>query len=227
MSKERPSNTELDPHVLSAYTQTFINRRDLYHIQLPNGTYAAVNKSLSDNMVAAHLKGYITIGAYALDTHGWAKWLCLDSDDNQYWQRLVNLASDLGRTSVPCYLEPSRRGGHLWLFTDPIPGFQIRRFGKQLLSEHEIPLKKRKQSGIELYPKQDKSLTGPGSLVRLPLGVHRLAGRRYHFITPDGAPLAPSVREQLAIYDVPQKLDSKIARRSVDNEKRYEKNLQS
>jgi hypothetical protein len=206
MSKERPNRAELDPHVLSAYIDTFINRRDLYHIQLPNGTYAAVNKSLTDNMVAAHLKGYITIGAYSLDTNGWAKWLCLDSDDEQYWQRLVNLASELDSLSVPSYLEPSRRGGHLWLFTDPIPGFQIRRFGKQLLSEHELPLKKRKQLGIELYPKQDKPITGPGSLVRLPLGVHRLSGRRYHFITPLGAPLAPSIREQLAILGNPNRV---------------------
>jgi hypothetical protein len=37
--------------------------------------------------------------------------------------------------------------------------------------------------GVELYPKQDAlSGAGYGSLMRVPLGVHRLTGRRYPFV---------------------------------------------
>jgi hypothetical protein len=34
---------------------------------------------------------------------------------------------------------------------------------------------------MEFYPKQDES-KGYGSLIRLPLGVHRKSGQRYHFV---------------------------------------------
>jgi hypothetical protein len=182
---------------VAAYAATFVSRRDLYPIQLGNGSYVSVKKELTDSMVAAHIKGYITIGAYALDRSGWAKWICFDADDEERWQGLVGLAHKLDIVSVTPYLEPSRRGGHLWLFAPMIPGFQIRRFGKQLLAEHEL-------TGIEIYPRQDKPVTGPGSCVRLPLGVHRITGRRYHFINLDGTPLAPTIRGQIELLTHPQ-----------------------
>jgi hypothetical protein len=206
MPTERLRPTEIDPQILTAYAATFISRRDLYPIQLPNGTYISVYKELTDSMVAAHLKGYITIGAYALDRSGWSKWVCFDADDNVGWQGLLNMASGLTRRDLSPYLEPSRRGGHLWLFTDPIPGFQTRRFAKQLLSEYKLPLAKKGVSSIEIYPKQDKPKDGPGSCVRLPLGIHKLTGKRYHFIDLNGDPIAPTVRDQLAILSHPQRV---------------------
>src|SRR5690606_1774392 len=63
---------------------------------------------------------------------------------------------------------------------------------------------------IELYPKQDELKTGPGSLVRLPFGIHRLTNKRYFFITPDGAPLAPSVREQMALLHAPRRVKPEL-----------------
>jgi hypothetical protein len=206
MSRERKIGTELDQNVLSAYTNTFISRRDLYPIQLPNGTYISVHKELTGSMVAAHIKGHITIGAYALDRAGWAKWICFDADEEEYWRGLKSLANDLMDTSLVPYLEPSRRGGHLWLFTPTIPGFQVRRFGKQLLSGQGLAERKGRLPGIEIYPKQDRPITGPGSCVRLPLGIHKLSGKRYHFVTLDGAPLAPTIREQIAILGNPERV---------------------
>src|SRR5579859_3886259 len=171
MPKERQPHTELDQTAISAYAATFVNRHDKYPVQLDNGTYISVEKELTDMIIAAHLKGYITIGAYALDRNGWAKWLCFDADDEKRWKGLLRLARSLEKAVVVPYLELSRRGGHLWLFTPSIPGFQARRFGKQLLAECKL-------KGIELYPKQDRPGTGPGSLVRLPLGIHKITGKR-------------------------------------------------
>src|SRR5438105_10137119 len=98
---------------------------------------------------------------------------------------------------MTAYRELSRRGGHLWLFPPPTTGTDIRRFAKQLLIQHKIPEKRGNAPGIEIYPKQDVLVTGPGSLVRLPLGIHRVTSKRYSFITADGKPLAPTVREQM------------------------------
>ena len=57
---------------------------------------------------------------------------------------------------------------------------------------------------MELFPKQDRLTNGPGSLVRMPFGVHRLTGRRYGFYTPDGVLLAPTVREQICVLGTPE-----------------------
>ncbi len=204
MGVEHQPKSELDQKLVAAYTATFIPRDDLYPLQLPDGSYTQIRRQLYPDLVAAHLKGFITIGAYALDQQNHAKWLCFDADDGLSWYGLVALARQLHEQHVPTYLEPSRRGGHLWLFTTPLPGLDIRRFGKQLLIEHNLPMKQGKQPGIELYPRQDELHTGPGSFVRLPLGKHRLTNRRYHFVTLSGEPLAPTVREQIALLAAPE-----------------------
>ncbi len=197
MPRERESYHELDPSLLAAYMAAFIPRTDVYPLQLEDGRYAAIKRTLYPDLVVAHLKGFITIGAYALDTQNQAKWLCFDADDEERWQKLLRLSASLADQNIPSYREPSRRGGHLWLFFAPLSGSDTRRFGKQLLADHQI-------EHVELYPKQDELRTGTGSFVRLPLGKHRLTGRRYHFVTQTGEPLAPTIREQIAILTNPQ-----------------------
>jgi hypothetical protein len=41
--------------------------------------------------------------------------------------------------------------------------------------------------GVEPYPKHDQLAGGPGSLIRMPFGVHRLTGRRCGFYTAGGS----------------------------------------
>lgn len=196
---EHKPKLELETTAVEKFADTFLSRRDIYPRQTDNGSYFVVEKPLHSGVVISHLRGSITIGAYALSTENQAKWLCFDADSPERWQQLTELAQDLSSQSITPYLEASRRGGHLWLFTQPLAGADIRRFGKQLLTEHNI-------SEVELYPKQDKLVTGTGSLVRLPLGVHRITQRRYHFITLEGSPLAPTIREQLAILGSPERV---------------------
>jgi hypothetical protein len=140
-----------------------------------------------------HIRGVITLGAYALNEESVAYWLCLDANDEEQWIGLKQLAHDFEAEGMTVYLEQSRRGGHCWLFTPPLPGKTIRQFGKQLIRSHNLDAK------IELSPKQDELKEGVGSLVRLPLGVHQRVKKRFYFITPDSEPLAPSIREQMAI----------------------------
>ena len=197
MPHEQEPYHELNSSLITAYTATFIPRTDVYPLQLGNGRYVSIKRTLYPDLVAAHLKGLITIGAYALDTQSQAKWLCLDSDDELHWKDLLRLSTSLAAQSVPSYLEPSRRGGHLWLFFAPLSGRDTRRLGKQLLADHGI-------TQVEIYPKQDELHAGTGSFVRLPLGRHRLTGRRHHFITLTGEPLAPTIRQQIAVLTQPQ-----------------------
>jgi hypothetical protein len=84
-------------------------------------------------------------------------------------------------------------------FSAHISGQQARGFAKAITAKADI-------DRIEIYPLQSRLVDGPGSLIRAPFGYHRkvhIAGRpgkRYHFRALDtGAPLAPTIRDQIAI----------------------------
>jgi hypothetical protein len=200
--KERPPRTEISTELLRAFGQVFLNRTDVYPLQQPKGHYSAVRKPLTTPLVLGHLKGHITIGAYALSVDSRAKWICFDADDDPQWAVLLQLAKQLEAQSVLPYRERSRRGGHLWLFfPTAVPGGLARRFGRQLLAEQDV-----NENSIELYPKQDEHHTGAkavGSFVRLPLGVHRKSGMRYPFVDAQGQYFASPLEQQLRLLASP------------------------
>jgi hypothetical protein len=57
---------------------------------------------------------------------------------------------------------------------------------------------------VELFPKQDELAEGPGSLLRMPFGVHRLTKKRYGFHDLESLPLASTIREQIELFSEPQ-----------------------
>jgi hypothetical protein len=198
-ARERLFRSELEPDLVAGFGRTFINRFDRYPLQLPNGKYVTVDEPLTMPMIEAHIRGTRTIGAYALDAQSTAKWICFDADDGLSWYGLRALHTFLADKQMPSYLETSRRGGHLWLFLEPMSGKDARRFGKHLLAEHHLIT-------VELYPKQDKLRTGPGSLVRLPLGVHRKNSRRYFFISSSDTSIIPNIDHQLHMLSTPERV---------------------
>lgn len=200
LSPEHTERVELESRVVEGFSATFLQRHDCYPRQLPQGSYVCVKQPLTTRLLHDHLLGKVTLGAYALNTQSMAQWLCLDADAETQWAELLKLAGFLATEGVAAYLETSRRGGHLWLFTPPLTGSDIRRFGKQLVAAYSL------SPSLELYPKQDQLKTGPGSLVRLPLGVHRKSSKRYPFIQLDGTPLAPTIREQVALLGNPHRV---------------------
>jgi hypothetical protein len=198
---------KLSSELVKAYAMAFISRRDMYPMQIDDGSYVCVRRPLRLNMVQSHLTGHwdekkpFTLGAYALASDNTAKWLCLDADDDDEWQQAWTLAQSLRKQSIPTYAEPSRRGGHLWFFfQSPTLGHEARAFGKYLLNSHNIP------ASLEIYPKQDQLGDGPGSLVRLPLGVHRKSDKVYHFVDLNGQPLAPRISDQIRILSNPDRV---------------------
>jgi hypothetical protein len=190
---------EVDTSLLAAFQATFMPRTDLYPVQQADGKYHTIHHPLLSHHLLDHLSGKLTLGAYALNTASLANWIVLDADTQAYWTGLLALADGLAQHGITAYREPSRRGGHLWLFTLPLPGMFARRFANQLLHEHHL-------EGVEVYPKQDQLVTGCGSLVRLPFGVHRLTGKVYSFIQSDGQPLAPTIRDQMRLLASPARL---------------------
>jgi len=197
-----PSPETLNP-LVDILASQFINRWDVYPKQLVDGTYVTIHEPLTRELLLAHLRGEATLGTYLLDEYSLGHFLVLDADSEPNWRRLRAIQEALGEAGVKGYLERSRRGGHLWLFTDePLPGSDLRRFGQGVLASFA--------AHMEIYPKQDALQTGPGSLIRLPFGIHRLSQRRYGFVTSDGDPLALRWSEQLQQFQQPQTVPKRL-----------------
>ena len=195
VGKEQQPNPEQLSNLARILDDVFIQRHDLYARQLDNGRYVCVREALTQAHLEAHLRGDITLGTYLLDVESNGRFLVLDADDDPDWRRLRGVSKVLENMDTESYLERSRRGGHLWLFFEQaLPGREIREFGQGLLTHFNI-------DSVELFPKQNQLKTGPGSLVRLPFGVHRRTGKRYGFYDTQRRPLAPALSWQIMVLE--------------------------
>jgi hypothetical protein len=184
--------------------KAFIQRDDMFASQLEDGRYVAIKEPLTERHLVLHLQSHITLGTYMMAHDSTTRLMALDADGENGLVDLAELSYELETEGIPSYLETSRRGGHLWFFFErPHKGIQVRAFGKGVLNAHTI-------EGVELYPKQDRLHGGPGSLVKLPFGIHRRSGQRYPFIHRDGAWIAPTVREQIRILSAPETVPEAI-----------------
>ena len=184
---------------LEQYMTLCVGRRDDYAVQRASGRYVRVGRALTPEIVRAHLKGCHTIGTYVIDEHGACRFAVLDADSDDGLSMLAGVQACLAAAGILSYLEASRRGGHLWVFLlHTVPASLLRHW---LLPY--VP------AGIECYPKQDQA-SGYGSLIRLPLGIHRRTCRRYPFVTwtEHGAvPVASSVHDTLAWLSTVRRVD--------------------
>src|SRR3984885_4552795 len=111
------------------FMRLFVNRR-AYAIQaerpLPNGSvpyYPARDwktkepKPLDEGVVRMHLNGDITINLYAINPETQrSKWVAIDGDFQGAIEALFKLQWELKKDGVEAAIEPSSRGGHLWIF---------------------------------------------------------------------------------------------------------------
>jgi len=180
----------ISPEVLSCYARLFVGRRNDYAVQQEDGRYRRAGRSLTYTLLEEHLLGVQTLGTYVIDEQGTCRFAVLDADQADGITVLVGVQERLHQDGIPSYLEASRRGCHLWVFCDRlVKASHLRRW---LLPSCPA-------WNVEFYPKQDESQAGYGSLIRLPLGLHRLSGRRYNFFTlqPDDPPRRVPVARSL------------------------------
>lgn len=177
----------MDAAMVAAFAALFIHNADHYAVQQRNGSYWHVPEPLTLALVAAHLSGRITLGTYVLDRASCCRFAVFDADSEDGLEKLAVLQQWLAMRDVSSLLETSRRGGHLWVhFTEATPAAQVRAWLWPLASEY----------GTELYPKQDRlNVGGSGSLIRLPLGVHRKSRGWYPFVADAGDGLLMPVGE--------------------------------
>ena len=177
------------PDLLDAWRQLWVNRSQPYALQQADGTYRWVRRMLTDELLRAHLAGDTTLALSSTDARGWCRWLCLDADAPDALPQLLALRSALADHDLPGLVEASRRGGHLWiLLEDPVPAAEARWTVVEALE----PIRAAREIAVpscELYPTASVPDT-LGHPVRLPLGIHRLTGRRYALFDERGYPCA-------------------------------------
>lgn len=157
----------------------------------PNQAFLPV----TDEEIAAHLRGRHTIGVYPLLPDGTCRFVAADFD-KAAWRRDAGAFLDACRSrGVPAALERSRsgNGGHVWIFfAEPVSAALARRLGSHLLTE---AMARHPDIGFGSYdrffPSQDTVPEGGfGNLIALPLqGGPRASGNSV-FLDADFEPHA-------------------------------------
>ncbi len=160
-----------DLNTIRNFGRVFFNRTDEYALQTPEGSYYLVKRQVTQRLIMSHLRGRLTLATYVLGKDDTSKFAVLDVDNDERRQTLIRIHREL---PLPSYLEASRRGGHLWFFfAEPVDGAVAKAFGMEIAQRFDLE--------AEVFPKQASS-EGPGSCIRLPLGIHRKTGDRYPFL---------------------------------------------
>src|SRR6516165_5339957 len=129
---------------------------------------------LTTDVLAAHLKGDVHVGAYPLLDRDRCWWLAADFDGQDALTEALMYVKAGRAFGVPVALEVSRSGVgmHAWVFfTAPVPAETARRLGTGLLREAmAIRGKVNLASYDRLFPSQDLlPAGGVGNLIALPL----------------------------------------------------------
>lgn len=150
---------------------------------------------LTDEAIARHLAGKVTLGAYLLAADNTCKAGVIDCDINKdadpdanrpRCRELVRLVYRTCRgMDLSALLEDSgNKGYHLWtFFSEPMPAGQVQRMGRLIVAR---ALEEQEFSGIhaEVFPKQGEK-DHFGNLIKVPLSLHLKTGRRCLFLDPE------------------------------------------
>lgn len=185
--------------------------------------FSPVGHPLGETEIRQHLEGKETLGLYLMTEENRVYVSVIDVDVSQKAlleyakdkERLIELqglahqdaaglASICDDLRIPVALEDSGyKGRHLWFFfASPVEAKTARQLLKFIGDRGGQP-----PGGIhrETFPASDKLRgRGPGSLIKLPLGIHRRTNRRCLFLGRDGQPLPDQMAALSQITPVSQ-----------------------
>lgn len=160
--------------IVETIEDLFVNRTDTYSTQNSDGSYKREDESLLPEYIGEHLDGKRTIGVYQFSKEEKVKWVCFDYDgpdlevEKKKAISLYNHIRSIGVESV--LLEFSgKKGYHIWVFCQPIDGYSAKYWADEVAKE---------STPHEVFPKQEKIEGKFGNLVKLPLGIHKVSGKR-------------------------------------------------
>lgn len=171
--------------------------------------YSPVQEPFTPHVAQKHLNGELTAGIYPVRMDNSVLFMAFDFDitrealsakhlagRSQVLSRLMAWVQsvsqrlvDLGRSyQLHGLIEESGwKGRHVWFFfQEPTPAIAARRIGQWLL-DRLGPLPE--HISVEFFPKQSRLEHDKlGNLIKLPLGIHRVTGKRCLFLDEKGRP---------------------------------------
>jgi len=200
---------------LEVFLRLFSGREGVFTRQWTTGEgrmgYNTIYKPLTAEELRHHFSGQQTLGYYLVRSDNTVGQMVIDIDltrevrveiakntgDLDEWKKLLwadalRLLQALQDCGLKAYPEDSGyKGIHLWLFFGaPIPARDVLLFAKKILALAGPPA-----PGLhrEIFPKEERvAPQALGSMVKLPLGLHRLTNRRCWFLDSAGQPIADS-----------------------------------
>jgi hypothetical protein len=159
----------------------FISRYDTYAVQKQTG-YIRLDEELTDDIIKNHLDGKITIGCYQFNKENKLKWLCFDFDGEdlgmqfQEAKRFYLYLKDNLKVESTILEFSGKKGYHVWIFCEETDGISALEWGKEVSKDFSVH---------EIFPKQTSIGDKYGNLVKLPLGIHVISGKRTTFFDDD------------------------------------------
>ncbi|MDI6793736.1 MAG: CRISPR-associated primase-polymerase type A1 [bacterium] len=175
--------------------------------------YFPVREPFTDREAQMHLSGDLTVGLYLTRMDNTVKLMVIDIDVNKgalpkYLQdeetkittdrkiqedvaRIKELCEQMG---CPVYIEDSGyKGRHCWFFfEEPIEAREARGLAKSILKRVGEPPQNLHR---EMFPRQDVvSPDALGSVIKLPLGIHKASCRRCLFVDSNGRPYPDQIQ---------------------------------
>jgi len=171
---------------LATYRELFVHRDDVFAEQQKSGAYFPVRAPITDDDLAEHLDGLASYGVYVIRPSDQTdKYVVFDLDTHDETAAAF-LRTGLEGVVNPvlfdlrCLLQESSgsKGIHVWLFlSEPLPARQVRAWVEGTFLPYWRAVQP--NTPIEVFPKQDTVEPGGyGNLVKLPLGVHAVSGKK-------------------------------------------------
>jgi hypothetical protein len=214
--------------MLDRFMDLFAGRHDVFARQWADKTegksgYVPVRRPMDKSDLEDHFKGLKTYGIYLMAPDATVRCGIIDADLVKPLRTIPRKPADQARIKkeqvymITRIRESSRelgltplvevsggKGFHFWYFADrPVAAAVMRKALAGLVD----PLRKDLSCfELEVFPKQDQlSGKGFGNLVKLPLGIHRLSGKRSYF--PEC--VKKEIPLQLAFLEKVEKADSR------------------
>ena len=171
--------------------------------------YMPVYQAMTTKDIKAHLRGEQTLGFYLMRSDNTVNQMVFDIDitkqvrsevlsdkeqiadwKNLLWTDVSRILQIMNGLDIKAYAEDSGfKGIHIWVFfTEPQMAREVVLLAKKILAMAAAP-----PPGLhrEVFPKEAYvSAKALGSMIKLPLGIHKLTNRRCLFLDINGNPVS-------------------------------------
>lgn len=168
--------------MLTDFMRLFVGRETDFARQSEDGSWRPMRRPLTWEDYAAHIDQHFTYGVYlGRESDSRVRLLCFDFDSGESaWAdatRVIEAMRGIVPEQATLYEFSGRKGYHVWVFFEEWQDCNtVRRFGLQVMNNAGVT--------CEVYPKGPVPDGGYGTLVKLPLALHRVSGKSSAIIGP-------------------------------------------